>query len=210
MLGLLLKDIFVLRKSLKIYFFALAFYLVLSITGAFDITMVTGFITLFTMMLPISSFALDEAARWDKFAAALPVGRRGIVGEKYLLVLCLGAFAEALIAILGLALWLLKGGSLGEILLTGLGCMAIALLMNSMLLPLLFKFGAEKGRLITMAVCAVIFLLSFGAAKLTDGPLGLPLPLLNTFLPAIVAAVVALALFISWQISLGIYEGKEL
>lgn len=211
MIGLVLKDLLVLRKTAKLYIAMLSFYLVLALAGVFSHAMLTGFVALFTMMLPISSFAYDELARWDKYAAALPVSRRGIVGSKYLLALLLGAIAGALILISSGLFWLLKDTAPGEVLLTGLACVAAGLLMNSILLPLLFKFGAEKGRLLTMAVLAVIFLLGFGGGKLLgyhEFP-EMP-PCLKTLFPLILAGVLILALFVSYQVSLGIYRKKEL
>ncbi len=211
MIGLVLKDILVLRKAIRIYIAMLVFYLILTLSGAFDEMMMTGFISLFTMMLPISSFSYDELARWDKFAAALPVSRRGIVGSKYLLAFLLGVIAEALIAVTAVILSLIKHAAPGEILLTGLVCVAIGLLMNSILLPLLFKFGAEKGRLLTMAVIAVIFLIGFGGARLLGGNAVLrALARYEAFLPPVIIAVLAAALFVSFRISLGIYGKKEL
>jgi len=210
-IGLVLKDLLVLRKTAKLYIAMLSFYLVLALAGVFSHAMLTGFVALFTMMLPISSFAYDELARWDKYAAALPVRRRGIVGSKYLLALLLGAIAGALILISSGLFWLLKDTAPGEVLLTGLACVAAGLLMNSILLPLLFKFGAEKGRLLTMAVLAVIFLLGFGGGKLLgyhEFP-EMP-PCLKTLFPLILAGVLILALFVSYQVSLGIYRKKEL
>jgi len=211
MTGLLLKDIYILRRAAKTYLYFIAFYLILTLAGVFDSTMVTGFIALFTMMLSISSFSYDELARWDRYAAALPVGRRGIVGAKYLLVLCLGVLAQLLITGSGLILWLVKDADLSEIMVTGLVCVAVGLVINSILLPLLFKFGAEKGRLIMVALFAVTFLLGFGGAKLLGGESGVALPFwLETYMAPILAAVVALALFFSLQISRSIYEKKEL
>lgn len=211
MTGLVLKDILVLRKAAKIYIAMLAFYLVLTITGAFDKTMMTGFVTLFTMMMPISSFSYDELARWDKFAAALPVSRRGIVGSKYLLVLLLGGAAEVLIAAAAVVLFLVNRTAPGEVLLAGLACVAVGMILNSILLPLLFKFGAEKGRLLTMAVMAAIFLLGLGGAKLLGEEALLSiLSRYEGFVALAVIAIVLLAFFVSYRISLGIYGKKEL
>lgn len=211
MSGLLLKDILVLRKAVKIYLAMLVFYLVLTISGAFDISMVTGFVALFIMMLPLSSFAYDELARWDKYAAALPAGRRGVVAAKYLLVFLLGAVAEVLIAVMAVILLLLKKTAPGETMLTGLACVGVGLLINSILLPLLFKFGAEKGRLFTMAVMAVAFLIGFGGAKLLGFSGQMPeLPCPDLVFIAALLVVVALAVFVSYRISLGIYGNKDL
>lgn len=210
MIGLVVKDLLVLRKPAKLYLVMLAFYVALSVAGAFDNAMVVGFVCLFTLMLPISSFSYDELARWDKYAAALPVSRRGVVGSKYLLALILGCIAELLIVATALVLALLKNAAPGEVLLTGLACVGVGLLMNSILLPLLFQFGAEKGRLLTMAVLAVLFLLGFGGAKLL-GADGLPTvpSYVEAVFPPVMAGAVSLVLYVSYRVSLIIYNKKE-
>lgn len=209
--GLLFKDILILRRVLKSYFLVLCFYLLLTAAGAFDSTMISGFIALFIMMLPISSFAYDELARWDRFAAALPAGRRGVVDAKYLLVLFLGGLSLALLALFSFILWMVRGGSLGDMLLTGLCCVAAGLLMSSLLLPFLFRFGAEKGRLMVMAIGALLFLLVFGAAKLLyKGGLARVPAWPAALLPPVLIAASALALFVSYRVSLHIFLNKEL
>lgn len=209
MTGLLLKDLYVLRKTAKIYLAMMVFYMVLTLAGAFDNSMVIGFVCLFCMMLPVSSFAYDEAARWDKYAAAFPAGRRGIVAAKYLLVLCSGVLGLALTAVLSLPLQILQRGDLGEMLLTGAICVSVGLLMNSILLPMLFKLGAERGRVLMMSVYGGLFLLVVLGAKFlvnserfTPPPIGL--------VAAGLVLIAALAVTISYRLSLNIFEKKEL
>ena len=209
MIGLVLKDILVLRKTIRVYLAMLGFYLVLTVSGAFDSSMLTGFVSLFTMMMPISSFAYDELARWEKFAAALPVGRQGIVGAKYLFAILLGGVAEVLAAAMGVILVVLRQAELGEILVTGLICVGIGLIMNSILLPLLFKLGAEKGRMYTMAIFAGLFLVGFLVAKLQKGSCVLP-DVSYAVLAAAFAVLVGLALLISYRVSIKIFEKKDL
>lgn len=209
MIGLLIKDLLVLRKTMRLYLAMLVFYLVLTVSGAFDYSMLTGFVSLFTMMLPISSFAYDELARWEKYAAALPVGRRGIVGSKYLFAIAMGGIAEALVAVMAVILMIIQQVQPVEILVTGLVCVGIGLLMNSILLPLLFKLGAEKGRTLTMGIFALLFLIGFFAAKLAKG---------NPFHAAVPSAVIAvgftalvvLSLVASYYTSIKIFENKDL
>lgn len=209
MIGLLIKDLLVLRKTMRLYLAMLVFYLVLTVSGAFDYSMLTGFVSLFTMMLPISSFAYDELARWEKYAAALPVGRRGIVGSKYLFAIAMGGIAEALMAVMAVILMVIQQVQPAEILITGLACVGIGLLMNSILLPLLFKLGAEKGRTLTMGVFGLLFLIGFFAAKLAKGSAFHP-SIPNAVIAALFAVLVVLALLTSYYISIKIFEHKDL
>lgn len=209
MIGLLLKDLYVLRKTAKIYLAMMVFYMVLTLAGAFDNSMVIGFVSLFCMMMPVSSFAYDEAARWDKYATAFPTGRRGIVSSKYLLILCTGALALALTVILGLPLQILRHGDMGEMLLTGAICVSIGLFMNSILLPMLFKLGAERGRVLMMTVYGGIFLLVvLGAKFLVNSDRFTPPPI--GVIAAGLALIAVLTVVISYRLSLSIFEKKDL
>ena len=69
MTGLILKDALVLKKSLKSYLLLLAVYAVLTVTGLFSISFVAAFLEVIAMMLPMSAFAFDEQAHWDRYAA---------------------------------------------------------------------------------------------------------------------------------------------
>lgn len=209
MTGLLLKDLYVLRRTAKIYLAMMAFYMVLTVAGTFDNSMVIGFVCLFCMMLPVSSFAYDEAARWDKYAAAFPTGRRGIVAAKYLLVLCTGGLGLALTVIMGLLLRFMKSGDMGEMLLTGAVCVSVGLFMNSILLPMLFKLGAERGRVLMMAVYGGIFLLVVAGARFLGENGRFAAPPLGS-VAAGLAVVTAAAAVISYRLSLSIFEKKEL
>ena len=72
MSGLVLKDMLVLRKSLKTYVLFLAFYVIMAVVGMFSISFITAFVQIIVMLLPMSSFAYDEQAKWDRYAVILP------------------------------------------------------------------------------------------------------------------------------------------
>ena len=63
MSGLLWKDILVSRKNLKFYIYFLLAYFALAVLGIFEITFVTTFSTIILMMVPVSAFSFDEAAK---------------------------------------------------------------------------------------------------------------------------------------------------
>lgn len=98
MRGLLQKDLYVMLGQGRTYLVLVAFYLVLTLVGAFDASFFSGFIVLVMTMLPMSTFTYDDLARWPKFAAATPAGRRGVVQGKYLFALC--TLAASVVALL--------------------------------------------------------------------------------------------------------------
>ena len=167
MTGLMWKDLLIMRKTLKSYALFLAFYGVLAVLGVFDLSFVTAMIQVIIMMLPISAFSYDELAKWDRYAMTLPLGRRAVVGGRYLftLVMASGAALLGLLACLALSV---KGGheSLVENIITVLTSLAVGLLIADILLPLCYKLGPERARPYLYVVVFLPIILLFGAYKL--------------------------------------------
>src|SRR5699024_1237177 len=87
MMGLVLKDILVMRKTIRTYAMFLLFYLVMTILGLFTISFTTAILQLIVMLLPMSAFSFDEMARWNGYALTFPLGRRAMVTGRYLFTL---------------------------------------------------------------------------------------------------------------------------
>ncbi len=137
MWGLAYKDLLLMRRSLWYYAFLLVIFTAFVLTGSLDAYILSGMAMLFSYMVPLSSFSLDEAARWGPYAAATPACLRGIVDGKYLCSLLTaagGGGAAALLICLCAALGRL-GDPLGEVLLSCLFCTGLALAMEAVLLP---------------------------------------------------------------------------
>ena len=155
MFGFVCKDFFVGRKNTLYYFGFLVIYGVLSVAGVFPYSILAGMVALVGLMLPMSSFAYDDQARWEKFAAATPAGRRGVVQGKYLFTLLVTLAASVLSGALLTALYLL-GKTDAEVWWEPLAVSAaiclVGLLLDSVILPVIFKFGSEKSRVISMII----------------------------------------------------------
>ena len=101
---------------------------------------------------------------------------------------------------------------ISELLLPVLACAVVALLMDAIFLPLLFRFGAEKARILGMILFVVIFAGCAGAGFLAGGAQQSPSLSVHALLLAIaVAAAAATAAFwTSYCLSQRIYAKKEL
>lgn len=210
MIGMAYKDFMVLRKQLGYYLAFFLLYGVLSFLGVFDSSIFAALIVVIGIMLPMSSVGYDDQARWDKFAASTPAGRRGVVGGKYLFAL-LGTLASAIPVVVVMGALLLTGimkGDLPVFLITVAACSGVSLLMNAVLLPLLLKYGSEKSRTIMI----LLFVAIFGGSMLLGQTGNLPaIPgWVLSALPVVLVLVVVGAFVISYFISLGIYEKKAL
>lgn len=215
MMAMVLKDILVMRKNITYYLGFLLVYGVLSAAGVFPYSVLAGLVALLGLMLPMSSFAFDDQARWDKFAVASPAGRRGVVAGKYVFAL-VGTFSAAAVVAPILTAMAFLGTieveTWWEPLAVVGACVCVTLFINSLVLPFLVKYGTEKTRILTM----LIFGLGFGGmallAYLAENGFNLPTipPAVISLLPALLAAATVVALGISYAVAQGIYGKKEL
>ena len=202
MKGLLLKDLINLKKQAFIYLVFILFYGVVSVSSN-NVSFIGGMICVVSAMMPITALSFDERANWDKYALTMPVSRRDMVLEKYILgLLC----ATGGLAVLLLFQWIIPVKEEGDLISIFI-LYAVSILYLSLLLPVLFKLGVEKGRILMMLFFAIPFAAVFIVSKLD-----LQMPDIQTLksllygFPAFVAAVYILSFFLSFLI----YRKKEL
>ncbi|SBV92159.1 conserved membrane hypothetical protein [uncultured Eubacteriales bacterium] len=214
MMGFVYKDFLVLRRQILLYLLFVGVYAALVISGVFGPYILPALLVVIGLMLPMSSMSYDDLARWDKYAAATPFGRQGIVAGKYLFaLLCiLGSAVLVLILMLALSLTGLMEASAAETCLTVLGCIGSALTLDAILLPLLFKFGTEKSRVILMILFAAVFGGSAVVGSLTEkfSPLPAPPSWLLASLPVTLALIAVGGFVVSYFVSQAIFAKKEL
>ena len=215
MIGLITKDFLVMRKTLMSYLTLVVIYIVLAYLDLFDYGFIIAFIQVVLATLPISAFAYDELAKWDRYAMSLPLGRRGVVGARYLFVLALALFTLAA-GLAGTALlYLAHQVEPLEMFVTLMVSTTIGLLLPTILLPLSYKLGPERARPFLYAVVfiptiAVVLLVKAGVLNMS---LLKGLDLLTPTALAGGAALLPLAglagLFVSYVISCQVAAGKE-
>lgn len=213
MKGLLYKDIVVLKKQICTLLLFVVVYGGFCVTGVFDFSIIGALIAVFGLTIPMSSVAMDDLAHWDRYAAATPAGRRGIVAGKYLftllVILVSGLAGTALM--LGLSLTGLSPTPPAELAGITLSCAAVTLLLDAILLPFLLKYGAEKARVISMLTFVIIFGSIVLMGGLANNGVNMPrLPgWLVTALPILFGLVSAGGFALSFAVSLGVYNRKE-
>ena len=213
MIGFWKKDLFVLRKQMRTYAFILVVYAFLSISGVWGTNLIAAMVALVTLMCPLTAFSFDQATRWDGYACSLPDGGRGAVAGRYLCTLTIWAVAVLQWCVRSAALWalgLLKE-SLEALLLGNLSSGTVGLLMAAVTLPLCYKFGIERGRVIMTLVFVCIFVGIIGAAGLMEGSLPDNLNTTAAVTIGVVsfAALVVVGLYGSYRVSRAIYLKKE-
>lgn len=207
MKGLLIKDLFAVKKQGKIVMIFLVFYVVYSVAMK-NVSMLGAMITLLCAMMPITTMSYDEYCKWDRYALTMPITRKTIVLSKYLFSILLDIAAMCIVAPTSAIMVIFtKEMEVGEALLTTAAIGGVALVFLSIILPLLFKFGVEKGRMLLMLVIFVPTILVFLLNKM-----GFKMPDEHTLKLFAYASpvIVILVLLVSIWVSIGIYEKKEM
>ena len=211
MMGLVKKDFYLAAGLARSYLIVAAIFLVLSLAGIYEFSFLSSFMSLLCIMLPVNVFSYDEQAKWDKYAAALPGGRRAVVQARYVFTLIVSAGAVVLGGAVGAAACLLDptaGETLWEMVLSTAAGGSVGILLNAVMLPLMFKFGVQKGRLYLALVLAILFGAFLGGvaalASAVQEPSVLILPL------AAIPAAGLLALVPSYFLSLRVFRKKDL
>lgn len=209
MSGMLLKDWYLIKCVGKSYLGVLALFAVLALTGTYDITFFNTLLMVLLTTIPMTIFAYDEQAGWDRYAATTPAGRVGVVRGKYLFSFLLWIVSLALalgFSTLAHALHPEKF-VLAQSLVSAAVVAGVGLVITDLLLPLMFRFGPQKSRIMLFLVVGVMFGMgTFVSVVLSQSGLEAPIQLVGMLL-----LVVALGgSVISYFTSLRIYGEKEL
>lgn len=218
MSGLLIKDLLILKSGWKAYGFLAVIFAAVSFMG--NVTYFSSMMVMFCLMLPLSSFTADEMARWDRFAATLPRGKKAMVRSKYQYLFVVVGGAGVLSVLVNLLLYAAgkhDGNPLPVLLVNALTSVLAGLLINCVMYPLMFKYGSQKGRVVLVIVVAVLAaavvmgmtLLNLGNTSLVVMAGGLIPRLSPAWVFLLLAVVLIIALIISYRVSQRIYAKKE-
>lgn len=210
MSGLIWKDLMVLRKTLKTYGLFFLFYFLMAAVGLFNISFVTAVLQLIVIMLPMSAFAYDEQAKWDRYAIALPLGRRRVVAARYLFTLLMVLIAAAFSLLTCTVISITGNGLFLETLAAVLTTLGLGLLVADLLLPLNYKLGPERSRPYLYAIVFLPVIALVGAAQL--GWLDWLDQVPESYVISLFALAALLPLLgfpVSWLVSCRIMERKE-
>ena len=200
MKALLLKEFYVASRTCRSFLLVIAVFFALSFFGRnsqffflYPLTMVG--------MIPVTLLSYDERDGWDKYSLTLPCTRAQLVSAKYLIGLIFGGVVFLLVELL-LLIGLSMGGNF-DFLSMSSALLLMGLLGPSILMPFVFKFGSEKGRIAYYFVLALLFaviafLIGMGFYEY-----------LNGFSWLVIGAAVLLYLG-SWRLSIHFYEKREL
>lgn len=158
MTGLLYKDFYATKRQILTFLLFILFF-----TISFK-NNVVGVAVIYAIMMPMTAMAYDEQSKWDKLAVMMPFTVKQLVLEKYLLGY-ITMFLFILTAVIGLFIGSLMNLDITfmESVITVLGSILAGLFMLATQLPVMFKYGVQKGRLKIFVAMFVVILIITGA-----------------------------------------------
>lgn len=211
MLGLIIKDFLYFRRNTRLFAVLVVMYIIMGVSMN-SVGAMSGMVSMLGLIFVLNSFSTDEAAHWDEYGLTLPVSRRDAVRARYLvglilMALCLGLVALSAVVLCALSSDLTLSEELGSALFTPM----LMLLVSAATMPLCYKYGIEKGRMVMMAIMMVLFLGIFGGAALLRNSAPVQTP--GATLPPVVlpiAIAISLALYyLSYRVSVHVYTRRE-
>ena len=199
MKALLIKDLLTLKGQAKSLLLVLAVWFIISYINGSGLFF-TALSVIYGMLLPLTTLSVDEKSRVERYMMSAPVTRAELALSRY----ALGILGLLALDVLGVGACLVIGDSLEEALGASAACFCLAVLLLGVTLPLVYKFGTDKARV----VCIAVYMVTFLAVSFIAAHFGIELDDLSGaffLLPFLSLAVLAL----SAAVSLGIYKKRE-
>lgn len=157
MSGLLVKEYFTLRRYVKQYVLLFIFFGALSIYME-SMIYFQCMVTMSMCMLIFTGMTYDTLSGWDKFVLTMPVSRKDIVGSKYLCCIIYAIVAITASTLFSLVLGYIHPMGDDDLILlaaTAAALLCVIFLIYSILIPLIYKLGVEKTRIVMIAVIMI-------------------------------------------------------
>lgn len=218
MLGLIIKDILNLSSNKRIFVTLLIMFTFIGFMGKGLPNYLSIYLPILCLMLAISTFSYDEYSKWDRYVLALPLTRKDIVRSRYIFSLVLLALSLVFNIIFNLLIIIIYKQPLlfTSILIQPLMTIMIVGVIIAITFPLIYKFGAEKGRLVMIFFSIVIgaggaLLGNLFSNQITQTAIFDTLIIfLNTYGFYILFILSSLSLFGFYHLSLKFYYQKEI
>ena len=205
MKALLIKDFAYIRRSKLLG-------IVLILAGVFAFSgnnFAVTYLGIMSATMVQTSFSYDEYQGGMKYILTLPITRKQYVQSKYLLALVLGMIGTG-IGMLVQMLPLMTGEATKEVFVLIPTSGMTVLLLSAVNIPMLLRFGAERGRLLAAATLIAVIVVVGAAVVVPMKMLGISPGDVDVWMACgVLSVVVAMALLISYFVSLRIIEKKE-
>ncbi|MBQ8399814.1 MAG: ABC-2 transporter permease [Clostridia bacterium] len=156
MKGILLKELYLLKKHCGIPLFCLLLFLVMAGGTMGEQSFMVFFPFMYASIIPVTPLSYDEMHKWDEYARIFPYTPAKLVLSKYLV----GGVLQIAVTLILLIISAVKMAMAGEVQVLKLVAMAgLGLLIGAAFggfnLPFMFRFGVSKGRIAYYATLAL-------------------------------------------------------
>lgn len=209
MIGLIKKDLFLVKSNLKIIVILMFVYFFMAYQDNMSLSFLLPFMSVVIM---ISTFSYDTYNKWDAYVITLPDGRKNSVKAKYLATIILISITTIIITIFSIVISYAhtKTIDIESVFSTILGAIFATTLLQSFMYPAIYKFGVEKARIGIFIVVFGIATIASIIAKFVDfKPMLQALDNLGNYWMIILPIAMIVILYLSYKISEGIYKKKE-
>lgn len=181
MKSLILKDLYNIghnAKSMLLILLVFAIGLIMA-SGVESYIISSG--VLCSMMI-VTTFTFDDHCKWSKYALVMPICKKDIVKAKFivLIIFCIAGICVGTVFGVagGVAMhkMALSMEGIVTMLFIGFVGLIVSVIFGSMSIPLVFKYGAEKGRMlllisfaVPLGICFMVYeILMMLGVKITD------------------------------------------
>ncbi len=207
MKGLLLKDLYMAAKYCRSFLFLVIVFLMLSLWEN-DNIFFTVYPTMIAGIIPMTLLSYDERNKWTLYSRTLPYSGAQLVTVKYLIGLMFGGLAYLVsLGATVVRMTINNYFSMEELLFLGTLLLVLGLIGPMLLLPFVFKYGTEKGRIIFYVMIGFLC-----AASVIANGLGLQtfIQIGNSWIWGIVVGAAVVLYLLSWRLSILFYQKREL
>ncbi len=157
MLGLIKKDLLIVKSNLKTLIIVFIAFIFMSFNSGFEISFVLPFMCI---MAFISTFSYDDFNNWNPYAITFPCGKKNIVKSKYIATFLIIILSSIFSFVISYIICKIKNNVEFNNIIISLfsGLFSISLII-SIMYPLNFKYGTEKGRLFIFSIVILISLI---------------------------------------------------
>lgn len=213
MRGLLLKDYYMAIKYCRMWLVIIIVFGLSSFLGEGN-TFMLVYPCIMSGMIPMTLLSYEERSHWNSYCETMPYTRKEVVASKYILALVTVILFSVMMTMLQ-CLSAMKGTPAGVTGVINLAALLwlIGIVGPCVLLPFIFKFGVENGRIVYYAVVAVLCICT-AAVGIEAAEADVPVNMLHfsdSPLTALVMIAIGICIFMgSMGLAVKFYEQREL
>lgn len=155
MKSLILKDLYNIRHNAKSMLF-IAVILAAALIPTSGVAEYIFVCAILHSMLIMTTFSFDDNSKWTRYAMIMPVSKKDLVASKFIVLLIFSAIGSVMGLIIGTVGGTIASkitfnlASIYELLVVALAALVVAMILGGISIPLVFKFGAEKARMLLL------------------------------------------------------------